>query len=226
MKQSGHEKLDADADVADDLAGLGPGLEAMCPEVTASVRQLWSSALTEYAALLFRWSGRVNLVAPADREHLVTRHILPSLALRSSILRRPHACILDVGSGAGLPGVPLKITLPESRFILLDSRRRRVTFLQQVVRQLSLTNTEVVHSRLEDWCGAADLDIAVARATMAPAKLVTAVSPFLPQHGVVVTTLSSLGDADAQPQLLGEETVQGPWGVRRVAVLAPPHPRG
>ena len=230
MKHPDHDldsRGDGAAELEDDLACLDPGLESLCPEVSLSVRQGWVCALTAYARLLFRWSNRMNLIAPGDRARLASRHLMPSLALRPAIVSRQHACVLDVGSGAGLPGIPLKITLPESTFILLESRRRRTSFLHQVVRHLSLTKTEIVHSRLEDWPGSdLPIDIAVTRATMAPPDLLTMVSPCLPRHGVIVTTLPAQADATSLPRLLSDETVGGSWGERRVTVLDPFHQRG
>ena len=228
MKHSDHSLgLAADkAELADDLECLGPGLEGLCPEVEVSVRRDWVADLTEYAELLFKWSGRMNLVAAGDRTRLASRHLLPSLALRSAIVSRPHACVLDVGSGSGLPGIPLKITLPDARFILLESRRRRASFLHQVVRHLSLPKTEIVNARLEDWPGSPNLDIAVTRATMSPSELLPLLSPHLSDHGVLVTTLSRLHDEAEQGRLLSDVTVGGSWGERRVAILAPENSRG
>lgn len=97
--------------------------------------------LVEYAALIEKWNKTFNLVSRQDIARLYTRHLLDSLA-GASMLQGPK--VLDLGSGAGLPGVPLAIAAPEKSFVLLDRSSRRVRFLGQVVRNLALSNVEVI----------------------------------------------------------------------------------
>ena len=124
-------------------------LAEFCPgESTLHIEQ-WSARLARYADLLFRWSQRVNLISSGDRTQISAKHLLPSVALRQLILTVPHTAVWDVGSGGGLPGIPLAITLPEARFLLVESRRRRASFLREVIRRLSLKNSSVLNERLE-----------------------------------------------------------------------------
>ena len=134
----------------------------------------------------------MNLVADGDRGLLASRHILPSLALRPLLRTLLHGVVLDVGSGAGFPGVPLKITLPGSRFILVEARRRRASFLREVVRHLELQDVEIVHSRLEAWgkANATQVDLAVSRAAMTTESLVELASPIVAPGGAILTTLA------------------------------------
>ena len=199
----------------------------LCPEAPDASRVVWCELLSRYAELLFRWSGRMNLVADGDRGLLASRHILPSLALRPLLRTLSHRVVLDVGSGAGLPGVPLKITLPGSKFILVEARRRRVTFLREVVRHLELQDVEIVHSRLESWDKAdTEVDLAISRAAMATESLVELVSPFVVSGGAILTTLGSA--ATTGEGMILQERVRGAWGERHVAAFAPrrPHQRG
>jgi 16S rRNA (guanine527-N7)-methyltransferase len=103
--------------------------------------------LGAFADLLGLWSGRMNLIACASSRELVERHLLDSLALESLL---PEAgTLVDLGSGAGFPGVPLAVGSESRRTILVEPRRRRATFLREVRRALSLENVEVAEERAE-----------------------------------------------------------------------------
>ncbi len=105
-------------------------------------------ALTRYGLLVYEHAARVSLVGRADRGVLFTRHILDSLNL-ASCQAAPPALLLDVGSGAGFPGIPLAVVWPQTRVILLESRDRKAGFLEHAVRRLGLGNVQVVCDRLE-----------------------------------------------------------------------------
>jgi 16S rRNA (guanine527-N7)-methyltransferase len=96
--------------------------------------------LVRFADLLVKWNKTFNLVSRADIRRLGSRHLLDSLAA-VDLLR--GARVMDLGSGAGLPGIPLAVAMPATHFVLCDRSERRVRFLQQVVRELALSNVEV-----------------------------------------------------------------------------------
>lgn len=111
-------------------------------ESRASQRQ----ALTDYLGLLQRWNGVYNLTAVRDPQQLVGRHLLDSLAILPWIDTGP---VLDVGTGAGLPGIPLAVMRPELEFVLLDANGKKTRFVQQAVTALGLDNVAVVRERVE-----------------------------------------------------------------------------
>lgn len=103
--------------------------------------------LLDYLALLNKWNRVYNLTAVRDPAHMVSRQLLDSLSILPWV-RGPR--VLDVGCGAGLPGVPLAIALPEVAFMLLDSNGKKTRFVQQVANELKLPNLQVVQARVED----------------------------------------------------------------------------
>jgi 16S rRNA (guanine527-N7)-methyltransferase len=134
-----------------------------------------AEALEEFAAILRRHSGRADLVSPRDLERLESRHIADSLKALPAVDEAPAGPAVDVGSGAGLPGIPLAIASGRM-WRLLEPRRRRAAFLEEVVRELAL-DCEVVTMTAE----AAAVDPALAgRHTVATARAVAGPSASLP----------------------------------------------
>lgn len=106
--------------------------------------------LLAYLALLIKWNKAYNLTAVRDPDEMVSRHLLDSLSVVEHV-REAGDNWLDVGSGGGMPGIPLAIMFPERRFTLLDSNGKKTRFLVQVKLELKLDNLEVVHSRVEAY---------------------------------------------------------------------------
>lgn len=117
--------------------------------------------LIDYLALLHRWNRAYNLSAVRDPAEMVTRHLLDSLAILPW-LRGPR--LLDVGSGAGLPGIPLALARPDLRVVLLDANGKKTRFLQQAVAELRLANVQVIRQRIEDMADADGFSCIVSRA--------------------------------------------------------------
>lgn len=145
--------------------------------VTASQEQL--STLVAFVEELNRWNNAYNLTAVRDREEMIDRHIVDSLAIAQWIRGQR---ILDVGSGGGLPGVPLAIMMPERQFVLIDSNGKKVRFLRHVRRTLGLDNVEAQQARVEEYSAPA-FDQITARAFAAPAKMAALVDHLLAPDG-------------------------------------------
>ena len=132
------------------------GLAALEVDTPAAVKRL-----AAYVALLQRWNRVYNLTAVRDTEDVIVRHILDSLAILPW-LRGPR--VLDVGSGAGLPGIPLALVRPNIQFYLLDSNAKRTRFMQQAIIELAIANATVLRSRVEDYRASVEFDSVVSRA--------------------------------------------------------------
>lgn len=136
---------------------LQSGLEAI--ELSVDDKQF--SQLAEYLALLSKWSKTYNLTAIKAPMELVSFHILDSLSLSPHLVGQRF---IDVGTGAGLPGIPLAILNPDKHFSLLDSNGKKIRFLFHVRSQLKLTNTSEIQSRAETFIPSHRFDAVITRA--------------------------------------------------------------
>ena len=116
--------------------------------ITLTEEQL--SQFEEYYALLTEWTKRINLTAITDPADVAVRHFLDSISCAQSTLFVPEETVIDVGSGAGFPGLPLAICFTGTSFVLLDSLQKRVQFLNAVISALGLTHVTAIHARAED----------------------------------------------------------------------------
>lgn len=106
--------------------------------------------LLQYLGLLIKWNKAYNLTAVRNPDEMVSRHLLDSLSVVQYVEQYGNDW-LDVGSGGGMPGIPLAIMFPERRFTVLDSNGKKTRFLTQVKHELKLANLEVIHSRVEGF---------------------------------------------------------------------------
>ncbi|MDH5648268.1 MAG: 16S rRNA (guanine(527)-N(7))-methyltransferase RsmG [Gammaproteobacteria bacterium] len=150
------------------LHKLSRGLDALGVEINPRGKK----TLVKYVLELEKWNSAYNLTAVREPEQMITRHILDSL----SILPLLHGSqILDVGSGAGFPGLPLAVAEPDSFFTLLDSNGKKTRFLTQVVADLELENIDIVQERVEKFHPTEKFDTLTSRAFSSLAELVKAV---------------------------------------------------
>jgi len=132
---------------------------------------------------LERWNRRINLTAIRDREAMITGHLHDSLAARPLLEGRS---VLDVGTGAGFPGLPLAIAEPERRFVLVDSNGRKIQFVLHVAAELGLGNVEAVHARTEDYAPGYRFDTVIARAVAAVPRLLEIAGHHVREDGVFI----------------------------------------
>ena len=132
---------------------------------------------------LEKWNRRVNLTAIRERQEMVTAHILDSLVARPLLEGRT---ILDVGTGAGFPGLPLAIAEPDRHFTLLDSNNKKIMFVQHAVGLLGLGNVTVAKGRGEDYAPGRRFDTVIARALAALPRLVEIAGHHVGENGVFV----------------------------------------
>ena len=143
---------------------LDAGLAALSLPLSGEARR----ALLDYLALLAKWNRTYNLTAIREPARMVTHHLLDSLAVLDTLDRlvgsRSNPCILDVGSGAGLPGVPIAIARPSWDVAMLDPVHKKIAFVTQVIADLRLRNARAIAHRVEDYRPSQPAQVAISRA--------------------------------------------------------------
>ena len=136
-------------------------LISLIDQTSLNVSDQQIDQLIQYVELLNKWNKAYNLTSVRDPQDMLVKHIMDSLMVGETL---DGNSFIDVGTGPGLPGIPLAILLPEKDFTLLDSLGKRITFLKQVVFQLKLDNVNLVLSRVEDFKPSTPFDGVLSRA--------------------------------------------------------------
>ncbi|MGI9224968.1 MAG: 16S rRNA (guanine(527)-N(7))-methyltransferase RsmG [Woeseiaceae bacterium] len=134
-------------------------------------------------AELDKWNQKVNLTAIRDPQEMITGHLLDSLVVRPFL---EGVRVLDVGTGAGFPGLPLAIVDPQREFILVDSNNKKIQFVQHVAGLLGLDNVTAVNARTEDYAPGERFDTVIARAVAALPRLLEIAGHHVGEDGVFV----------------------------------------
>lgn len=103
----------------------------------------------KYMNLLIEWNEKINLTSIIEPKEIILKHFIDSLTINKYI--KENQTLVDVGTGAGFPGIPIKIYRPDVKVVLVDSLNKRINYLNEVVKELNLENIETVHSRIEDF---------------------------------------------------------------------------
>lgn len=147
----------------------------------------------QYMELLLEWNNKMNLTAITEPEEVLTKHFVDSISIAPYIKEDEY--ILDIGTGAGFPGIPLKIALPENSFTLLDSLNKRINFLNTVIQELKLENIEAIHGRAEEYSNMPkkreSYDVVTSRAVAKLNVLLEYMLPFVKIGGKCICMKSS-----------------------------------
>jgi len=147
------------------------------------------ASFSTYIEELLRWAKTVDLVSRPEPETIIRKHVLDSLAVLTILPL--HGRLLDLGSGAGFPGLPLAIAQPPLTVTLLESRRKRANFLKEVIRKTRLANTQAYEGRAEDFISLdgwiSTFDTVITRATWNIKEFLTIATPFVAKGGIIVT---------------------------------------
>lgn len=120
-----------------------------CSTVGVELTETQTQSLLGYLASLLKWNKAFNLTAITSEQEALDLHLIDSVAISPYI--KKYDSLLDVGTGGGLPGIPLAILNPDKQFSLLDTNSKKTRFLKQTVYELGLKNVEVIHSRVQDF---------------------------------------------------------------------------
>jgi 16S rRNA (guanine527-N7)-methyltransferase len=148
--------------------------------------------LLAYLALLEKWNRTHNLTAIRERGPMITHHLLDSLAVLPHLPSRAGLRVADVGSGGGLPGIPLAIARPDWQVTLIDSNHKKTSFLTQAAIELHLANVEVAAARVEDVSPPRPYDVVISRAYSTLGTFVRQTRQLLAPEGVWVAMKGGL----------------------------------
>jgi 16S rRNA (guanine527-N7)-methyltransferase len=190
----------ASLDRATLLGSLENGLRKLSLEPAGPV----GDRLLDYLDLLLHWNRAFNLTSITDPQRMLTHHLLDSLSIAQHIHGRR---LLDVGSGAGLPGIPLALWFPDREIHLLDSNGKKTRFLVQARHSLGLTNVTVHHCRAEELRDDEGFDCVLARAVGTLADLISMTSHLLSSGGELLAMKAAPSDEELQG-------VTAPYNVR------------
>ncbi len=141
--------------------------------------------LTAYLELLAKWNKTYNLTAIREPQRMVTHHLLDALAVVPHLPGTAGLRILDVGSGGGVPGIPLAIARPDAHVVMVDSNHKKAAFLVQAAIELGLSNVESHAARVEDYAPDAPFDIVISRAFSDLAAFATVAARHLAPRGTM-----------------------------------------
>jgi len=160
------------------LDHLRPALDSGLAALGLATEPL-STRLLDYLALLVRWNATYNLTAIRDPAEMVSKHLLDSLAIVPFV----HGALADIGSGAGLPGIPLALALPGLDVTVVESNGKKARFLREAQRHLGLANLHVAESRAESFAAPVRFDCLVSRAFGSLAEFVRVGAHLLADDG-------------------------------------------
>lgn len=165
-----------------------------------------------YYRLLLEWNAKINLTAITEPEEVAVKHMIDSLSCLDEKVFAYGCSVIDVGTGAGFPGIPLKIFRPDIRLTLLDSLNKRIRFLEEAADRLELADVQCIHARAEEKAGDKELreafDVAVSRAVARLRVLAEYCMPFVKKGGCFVALkgmkyAEEMKDAEKALKILG-----------------------
>lgn len=158
-------------------------------QITLSDRQI--EQFLRYYEMLVEWNQVMNLTAITDYDEVMKKHFIDSLSLIKAFDVYQDCSVIDVGTGAGFPGLALKIAYPNLKVTLLDSLNKRIQFLNEVIRELQLSDVEAIHGRAEDFAKPGSLreqyDLCVSRAVANLSTLSEYCLPFVKVNGLFIS---------------------------------------
>ena len=199
---------------------LAEHLQNGIKQLQLSLTKEQQNKLLLYVELIQKWNKAYNLTAIDDAEEIISKHILDSLTVVNFLQGQN---IIDVGSGAGLPGLPLAIVCSNKQFYLLDANIKKTSFIQQAIIELSIENIKVIHQRVEQFVPQNKFNIVISRAFAGQTKLLEATHHLL-NHGQIILMLgkqTSLQDLPKGYTMLGVHKVHVPnlQASRHIAVI-------
>ena len=188
-------------------------LEDSLKKLNISIDEDQKSKFAKYYSLLLEKNKVMNLTRITDEEEIIIKHFVDSLMIAKVVEMEKEESLIDVGTGAGFPGIPIKIIWPEIKVTLLDSLDKRIGFLKEVIEELDLEGIEAIHGRAEDL-GQDDnyrerYDLCASRAVADLAVLSEYCIPFVKEQGVFISYKADGSDEEISNARNAIETLGG-----------------
>lgn len=184
-------------------------------KINIDINETEANKFYEYTQLLLEWNNKINLTAITEENDIILKHYIDSLT--TSELIKDSKTIMDIGTGAGFPGIPLKIVNEEKEFVLVDSLNKRIKFLEEVKEKIELKNLELIHSRVEDLAKnkkyRENMDVVISRAVANTRVLVEYMLPFVRLNGLCIcmkgpNVKNEIEDAKKAIEILGGKIIE------------------
>jgi len=181
-------------------------LKQGCEKIQVDITSEQISLMAAHATQLILWNKKINLTAIVEPQAMAEKHFIDALAVQPFLEQEKK--MMDMGTGGGFPSIPLKILNPGIEFVLVDSSRKKVTFLKHVIRTLGLKNIEALHCRVEDLAGddshAGTYDAVISRAFAGLEKFVGFALPLLKPEGKIYALKGKQAPEEITPELLSQ----------------------
>ena len=176
--------------------------ENQLSELGITLTELQKEQFIKFYELLIEWNKVMNLTGITDYEEVNEKHFTDSLSIVKAIDLNKVLTVIDIGTGAGFPGIPLKIVFPHLNVVLLDSLNKRINFLNKVIDELGLSNIETIHGRAEDFAKRVEyreqFDLCVSRAVANLSTLSEYCLPYVKKSGMFVPYKSGEIDQEVE----------------------------
>jgi 16S rRNA (guanine527-N7)-methyltransferase len=176
-------------------------IEASCKSMNLEFDEEKYDQFVEYKNLIQEWNEKINLTAITDDEGIMKKHFIDSIKVFNFTELHKAKSVIDVGTGAGFPGIPMKIVRPDMEVVLLDSLMKRVNFLNEVISKLGLQDISAIHGRAEDLAKVQyrdSFDVCISRAVANMTLLTELCLPFVKVNGYFVAMKGPSADAEIE----------------------------
>ena len=168
-----------------------------CKEINVEITEDQLKQLDQFYHLMLEWNEKINLTRITEEQDVYLKHFYDSLTLNKVVNLKEVNTLCDVGTGAGFPGMVLKIIFPQIKITLIDSLQKRVNYLNEVIKELDLKEIEAIHARGEEYKGS--FDVVTARAVANIEKLVGYTMHLVSKNGVFVAMKGNIEEELTEP---------------------------